>query len=138
MSTRLLTYGTFDTPHAGHAAFLRRCERFADEVIVAIRSDEMVEQLRGRPPVFSFDERAALIGALGYRVRESKESGCGLIEELRPDVLAVGSDWARRDIYARYDVDQDLLDAWGIALVYVPYTPNISTTILKERLRHAR
>jgi glycerol-3-phosphate cytidylyltransferase len=132
--TVALTFGTFDTPHAGHAAFLRRCERFADEVIVAVRSDDMVQQLRGCPPVFDFDERARLIGALGYQVRESKEPGRALIEELVPDVLAVGSDWARRDVLGRYDVDQDLIDRYGIALTFIPYTPGISTTELKRRL----
>lgn len=130
----LLTVGTFDCPHAGHAAFLRRCERFADQVIVAIRSDEMVVRNRGHKPVFTFAERAALIAALGYPVVESTEPGVELIRELEPDVLAIGSDWAGRDLYGRYHVDQHLLDSLGVTVAYVPYTPGISTTELKARL----
>lgn len=131
----LLTFGTFDCPHAGHAAFLRRCERHADRVVVAVRSDAMVLRLRGHAPVFAYRERAALIAALGYEVRESTEPGCGLVGEIRPDVLAVGSDWAAgRDWLGRIEVGQATLDALGIAAVYIPYTAGISTTELKRRL----
>jgi cytidyltransferase-like protein len=132
--TTLLTFGTYDTPHAGHAAFLRRCERFADRVVVAVRSDELVLRLRGRPAVFDYDERSQLIGALGYEVRMSVELGKDLVDQVAPDVLAIGSDWARRDWLSRIGVDQDLLDQRRIALVYVPYTPGISSTELKCRL----
>ena len=38
--TTLLTMGTFDVPHVGHAAFLRKCESFADQVIVGVNTDE--------------------------------------------------------------------------------------------------
>lgn len=132
--TTLLTFGTFDTPHAGHAAFLRRCERFADQVHVAVRSDKMVATLRGHPPVFTFEERAGLIGSLGYHVHESVENGAALVRSMVPDVLAIGSDWARRDWLGRLTTDQDTLDRLGIVLIYVPYTSGISTTELKRRL----
>lgn len=134
--SRLLTVGTFDTPHAGHAVFLRKCERFADHVTVVVRTDDVVGRLRGRFPVFGYDERAALINALGYEVLPSWDvSVKEIIEEVRPSVLAIGSDWAREDWLDRIGVDQDYLDEHGIALIYVPYTPNISTTELKRRLR---
>lgn len=132
--TTLLTFGTYDTPHAGHAAFLRRCERFADEVIVAVRSDAMVKQLRGKEPVFTFAERAAVIAALGYQVWESVEAGAALVDQIRPDVLAIGSDWPQSAWLTRLDISQDTLDTHGITLVIVPYTRGISTTELKRRL----
>lgn len=132
--TRLLTFGSYDCPHAGHAAFLRRCERFADEVVVAVRSDAMFEQLRGHPPVFTWAERAGAIDALGYTVIESTERGEELIERLRPQVLAIGSDWARKDWLARLGVDQDVLDIMRTTLIYVPYTPGISASEIKRRL----
>jgi cytidyltransferase-like protein len=132
--TTLLTFGTFDCPHAGHAGFLRRCERFADRVVVGIRSDTMVQILRGHPPVFSFKERAAVFRDLGYDVWESTEPGAQLVEQIDPDVLAIGSDWARRDWLGRIGMTQDQLDRRRIALIYVPYTPIVSATELKRRL----
>jgi cytidyltransferase-like protein len=136
--TVLLTFGTFDCPHAGHAAFLRRCERFADRVVVAIRSDDMVVRQRGHKPVFTFAERAAIVAALGYEVTESVEPGCGLVDAIRPDVLAIGSDWSQHDWLARLQVDQATLDVRGITLVFVPYTPGISASELKRRLGGAQ
>jgi cytidyltransferase-like protein len=132
--TTLLTFGTYDCVHAGHAAFLRRCERFADKVIVAVRSDDMVVRLKGHKPVFTFAERSALVVALGYEVLESVEPGAALVGQVRPDVLAIGSDWSQADWLTRLGIDQATLDAWGIATVFVPYTPGISTSELKRRL----
>lgn len=132
--TLLLTLGTFDTPHIGHAIFLRRCERFADRVVVGVNSDEFVASFKGVRPVYGWDERATLIRDLGYEVIANPSAGREIIERVRPEVLAVGSDWARRDYYAQIDVDQDWLDLRGITMVYIPYTPGISSTDLKERL----
>jgi hypothetical protein len=52
-----------------------------------------------------------------------------------PDLIVIGSDWARRDYYAQMQFDQDWLDERGIGLVYIPYTQGISSTAIKERLR---
>lgn len=132
--TLLLTLGTFDTPHMGHAIFLRRCERFADRVVVGVNSDEFVESFKGVRPVYGWEERATLIRDLGYEVVSNPSAGREVIGRVKPDVLAIGSDWARRDYYAQIDVDQDWLDLRGITMVYIPYTPGISSTDLKERL----
>lgn len=132
--TRLLTIGTFDTPHAGHAAFLRRCERFADEVVVGVNSDAFVERYKGHRPVYSEGERSALIRALGYRVLINDGPGRDLIERTEPNVIAIGSDWARRDYLAQIATPQAFLETRDIALVYVPYTRGISTTDIRHRL----
>lgn len=132
--SRLLTIGTFDIPHAGHAAFLRHCEKFADEVLVGVNSDAFVARYKGTAPVFDWYERADLIAELGYVVHENNGPGRGLIEQLRPNVIAIGSDWARRDYYAQIATPLEYFEENGITLVYIPYTTGISTTILKERL----
>lgn len=132
--TRLLTLGTFDLPHAGHAAFLRKCERFADEVVVGINSDGFVTRYRGTPPLFVERERSALVRALGYPTHLNDGPGRALIEELSPDVIAIGTDWARRDYHAQIATPLEFFEEHGIALVYIPYTPGISSTILRQRL----
>jgi|SRR5690606_20918075 len=134
--TTLLTLGTFDIPHAGHAAFLSVCERFADRVVVAVNTDEFVEAYKGQPPVFTYSERRDLIQAMGYEVVANPSAGRETIAMVEPDVIAIGSDWARRDYYAQIDVTQDFLDHRGISMVYIPYTYGISTTEIKRRLSH--
>lgn len=131
---RLLTIGTFDVPHIGHAAFLRKCEQFADEIIVGVNTDKFVEQYRGVAPVFSYSERRDLITELGYRVEGNDSAGRALIVRILPDVIAIGSDWARKDYYNQIDMSQDLMDAYDISMLYIPYTQGISSTDLKKRL----
>jgi len=50
------------------------------------------------------------------------------------DLVVIGSDWARRDYYKQMSFTQDWLDEHGIGLVYLPYTENISSTIIKARM----
>ena len=56
------------------------------------------------------------------------------IETVAPDLVVIGSDWARRDYYAQMGFTQDWLDERGIGLVYIPYTEGISSTAIKARL----
>lgn len=129
----VLTIGTFDTPHLGHASFLRQCE-FLGLVTVGLNSDAFVKKYKGVKPVFNFRERKALIKRMGYEVYANTDSGATLIKKLRPEYLVIGSDWARKDYYAQIGITQDELDELDITLVYVPYTKGISTTELKRRL----
>lgn len=134
MTATVLTIGTFDLPHIGHARLFRRCE-WLGRLVVGVNTDEFVISYKRHAPLYRFEERVALISLLGYEVRCNDSPGRELIEAVRPDYLAIGSDWARRDYYGQIDVDQDLLDALDVTMVYVPYTDGISTTDIKERLR---
>lgn len=130
----LLTIGAFDCPHAGHAAFLRRCEAFADRVIVGLRSDELVEKHKGAPAVFSFEERAQVLDQLGYEVRKSSGPGRDLIEATGPRLLAVGSDWSQDDFYARHEITADFIDDREITVLFIPRSHGISTSEIRRRL----
>jgi glycerol-3-phosphate cytidylyltransferase len=132
---RVLTLGTFGVPHMGHAAFLRRSEAFG-QLTVAINSDAFVERYKGSRPPFTEDERLAIVAALGYPVVLNDGPGREVIEALRPDVITIGTDWARRDYLAQIDVTQDRLDALGITIAYVPVRPaGISSTEIARRCR---
>jgi glycerol-3-phosphate cytidylyltransferase len=134
MSERtVLTIGTFDTPHIGHAYLFRECERFG-KLVVGINSDEFVEKYKGRRPLFSYEERSTLISTLGYTVIKNSSAGRECIEQVNPDILAIGSDWARKDYYSQIDVDQDFMDENNITMIYIPRVPNISSTEIKSRV----
>jgi len=130
--------GTFDTPHMGHAILLKECERYGENVVVGVNSDEFVESYKGRRPLYEYAERANLIESLGYVVVKNSSAGRELIEEIQPDVIAIGSDWARKDYYSQIDVDQDFLDANRIALVYIPRVGSLSSTELKARSQNGQ
>jgi glycerol-3-phosphate cytidylyltransferase len=130
------TGGTFDLFHSGHANLLRRCHQLGT-VIVALNTDEFIEQYKGKPPVCSYAEREAVLLACRWVDRVVPNIGGAdsklAIELEKPDIIAIGTDWARKDYYAQMQFDQDWLDERGIALIYIPYTQGISTTNLKAR-----
>ena len=56
------------------------------------------------------------------------------IENVNPDIIAIGTDWARKNYYEQMQFTQDWLDEKNIMLLYVPYTRGISSTEIKKRL----
>lgn len=137
MGLKVYTGGTFDLFHSGHVAFLKRCAEVGS-VTVSLNTDEFIAAYKGKPPVMSFAERKAVL--LGCKYVDSVVANVGgadsriAIELAQPDIIIIGSDWARRDYYAQMQFDQDWLDERGIGLAYIPYTQGISTTELKKRI----
>lgn len=134
---RVYTGGTFDLFHSGHVNFLKRCSEIG-AVTVALNTDSFIEFYKGSPPIMSFEDRKQVLLSCKYvdevveniGGKDSKDS----ILLCSPDIIVIGSDWARKDYYAQMGFTQDWLDKLGIGLCYIPYTPHISTTILKQRI----
>ena len=107
-------------------------------MVVALNTDEFIESYKGKPPVISFEDRRAVLLSCrsvsevipNFGGADSKTA----IEITAPDIVAIGSDWARRDYYSQMGFTQDWLDDRGISLLYIPYTTGISSTAIKARL----
>jgi cytidyltransferase-like protein len=138
MGLNIYTGGTFDLIHSGHVNFLRACAEIGD-VTVALNTDEFIEQYKGKPPIMSYYERFEVLSEFRCVTNIIPNSGGTdskpSIELAMPDIVAIGSDWARKDYYKQMGFDQDWLDERGISLMYIPYTPGISTTELKRRIQ---
>lgn len=134
----IYTGGTFDLFHSGHVNLLRRCSELGD-VVVSLNTDEFIKGYKGEPPVLSYQEREAVLNACMYVNKVVPNVGGGdskiAIELVQPDYIAIGSDWARKDYYSQMGFTQEWLDERGIGLMYIPYTKNISSTNIKNRLK---
>lgn len=139
MGLTLYTGGTFDLFHSGHVEFLKKCSDIADKVVVSLNTDEFIEKYKGKPPIISYWDRYTVLDACVYVDEVIPNSGGAdskpAIMEIEPDIIAIGSDWARRDYHSQMGFDQDWLDAWDISLMYIPYTKGISSTDIKARLK---
>jgi glycerol-3-phosphate cytidylyltransferase-like family protein len=118
--------------------FLRVCAEISDTVVVSLNTDEFIEAYKEKPPVISYKDRYEVLMACKYVDLVIPNSGGAdskpAIQEVNPDIIAIGSDWARKDYCAQMGFTQDWLDDRGISLVYIPYTAGISSTAIKARL----
>jgi glycerol-3-phosphate cytidylyltransferase-like family protein len=86
----------------------------------------------------TFEERKEVL--LGCRFVDRVIANVGgadskpAIELVMPDLIVIGDDWAKKDYYAQMQFTREWLSELDIQLVYVPYTPGISTTDLKKRI----
>lgn len=135
------TGGTFDLFHAGHVNFLYQCYKIAGKdghVIVGLNTDEFIEEFKGKPPVYTFEERKQLLNSCKYVYNVIENTGGAdskpAILEADADFIVVGSDWCKKDYYSQMKISQYWLNSLNITLIYVPYTEGISTTLLKQRI----
>ncbi len=133
MTLKVLTIGTFDIPHIGHASFLLRAALLGD-LTVGVNSDRFAESFKGEAPFFDEDERMDLIKHLGYPVRLNDGPGVELIEEMDPHLIAIGTDWLPKNYMAQIGVTREFLEERGHGIVFIPYTTGISTTEIRKRL----
>lgn len=134
------TGGTFDVLHAGHVNFFRQIKAlFPDcHLVVSLNTDEFIEAYKGKKPVFDYLERVQHIQWCGY-VDEIVENTGGAdskpaIEQVNPDVIAIGQDWLGRNYCQQMQFSPQWLTEKGISLIYIPHTDGISTTEIKARI----
>lgn len=137
MSQIIYTGGTFDLFHSGHVNFLRRCSELGD-VYVALNTDEFVESYKGYRPIISYEDRKEVLKSCRYVTdvvpNIGNQDSTIAIEMVEPSIIAIGSDWAKKDYYSQMGFTQDWLDRRGIGLVYFPYTENISSSLIRKNL----
>ncbi|MFQ6172038.1 adenylyltransferase/cytidyltransferase family protein [Oryzobacter sp. R7] len=129
MSERtVITFGTFDVFHVGHVRVLERAAALGDRLVVGVSADELNISKKGRPPVYSEDERMEIVKAMrvvdAVFLEESLEQKKDYILEHGADVLVMGDDWT-----GRFDWVGDVCE-----VVYLPRTPSVSTTGLIEHI----
>lgn len=138
---KVLTVGTFDLGHYGHAYLFEWCRKIAGltgEVIVSVNKDDFVERFKGKSPVLSYKERVALIKAFKdvdkVIPNELGEDSKPTILAVNPDVIVIGSDWLKKDYLKQMRFTPEWLEEQKIALMYIPRHLSISTSEIKKRL----
>ncbi len=126
---RVITYGTFDLLHYGHINLLKRAKALGDYLIVVLSSDEFNWIEKQKKCYFTYEQRRALLESIRYvdlvipeNNWEQKKSD---VHEYHIDTFVMGDDWKGKF---------DFLKEEGIEVVYLPRTPEISTTQIKQDL----
>lgn len=121
--------GVFDLLHAGHVNLLWRAKQLGDVLVVGVVSDSGAHAYKGRFPCDNSQLRIQRVERLGFvDVVELQHTTdpTPLLERFRPKVLVHGNDWKQ------LLQGQETLTRLGIEFVTLPYTPGVSTTLLRE------
>jgi D-glycero-beta-D-manno-heptose 1-phosphate adenylyltransferase len=126
--------GAFDLLHAGHVRYLEGARREADWLLVGVNSDASVARSKGvGRPIVPAAERAEIVAALesvDAVVVFEEDSPSALLDELKPDVHAKGTDYTSETVPER-----DVVARNGGRTVIVGDPKDHATTDLIERIR---
>ena len=126
---RIITHGTFDLLHYGHINLLRRAKELGDHLIVALSTDEFNWKEKKKKSYFSYEKRKALLESIRYVdlviPEENWDQKRSDVKEYHIDTFVMGDDWK-----GKFDSLSDICE-----VVYLPRTPEISTTKIKSDLK---
>lgn len=134
----VFTNGCFDLIHSGHVDYLVKAKRMGDILVLALNSDSSIKRIKGdKRPILNQDERAFIVSNLkpvDYVTFFDEDTPAEIINDLIPDVLVKGADWAIDKIVGREIVEANGGEVRTIKFVNDQSTSNI-IKIIKERYK---
>ena len=125
---RVITYGTFDLLHYGHINLLRRAKELGDYLVVVLSTDEFNWNEKQKKCYFSYEDRKKMLEAIRYVdlvvPEENWDQKRSDVQKYNIETFVMGDDWK-----GKFDFLKDLCE-----VVYLPRTPDISTTQIKKDL----
>ncbi len=116
--------------HYGHINLLRRAKKMGDYLIVALSTDEFNWNSKHKKTYFTYDKRKQLLEAIRYVdlviPEKNWDQKVNDMKLYQIDTFVMGDDWTGKFDY--------LSEKTGIKVVYLPRTPEISTTQIKKDL----
>jgi D-glycero-beta-D-manno-heptose 1-phosphate adenylyltransferase len=105
----VMANGCFDVLHVGHVRYLQAAKALGGKLIVALNDDNSVRLLKGNGrPVMPGKERAEILAALepvDVVVIFSEPDVRALLNDIRPDVQAKGTDYTKDSVPERETVN---------------------------------
>jgi len=133
------TSGTWDLFHIGHLRFIEAASRLGDKLVVGVTTDDFAASYKGIPPTIPFMQRRAIVAALrcvDATVPARFPLDIVPMVEYGITIRAVGPDYGGGNRQPRGHIETiEWMRDQGIEVVYIPRTPDVSTTLIKERIR---
>ena len=130
---RVFTSGSFDLFHVGHLNSLEKSAALGDELIVGVSTDELIEKYKGMKPIIPFEQRFRIVQSIKCVTKVVKQVKLTEIAQLQReniDIVTIGDDWVDKYLEGLEWMKQQP----GKEVVYFPYTPGVSTTIIKRQI----
>ena len=122
-----------DLFHYGHLKFLEAASKVGDRLIVGVSTDEFYQEWNKKEPIIPYEQRRAIVEAICFVDEvvplEALEQPLELMKARGVTVRAINEP-ASRGIYKEHP-------EWKGDLEYavIPRTPNISTTMIREKIK---
>jgi len=129
--------GGFDMLHVGHLNILRAARARCGRLVVGVATDEALVAMKGRAPVIPHRERLELVASIRFvdDVVTDFSQDKRIAWRHHPfDVLFKGDDWLGTAKGERLEAEMAEV---GARVVYLPYTPSTSSTMLRQFLTTA-
>lgn len=127
------TQGCFDMFHVGHLNLLNNAKKQCDYLVVGVNSDALVESYKNKVPVICEEFRKAIvenIKAVDRAVIVNTLDKLEILKTVPFDIIFIGDDWKGS---ARWSETRQTLKQYGIDVVFLPYTQNISSSLLRTQ-----
>ena len=127
------TQGCFDMFHVGHLNLLNNARSQCDYLIVGVNSDALMESYKHKTPVICEEFRKTIvenIKAVGEAHIVNTLDKLEILDSIAYDVIFIGDDWRGSE---RWNATTDALKKRGIDVVFLPYTQNVSSSLLREK-----
>ena len=121
--------------YVSYLNLIKNAKRRCDYLIVGVNTDELVESYKNKRPIVPLEERAEIVRSIKYvdeviitNTLDKKE----IWDKIRFDEIYIGDDWKGNERWERTGKE---MEALGARLVYLPYTKDTSSTMLREKLK---
>lgn len=122
---KVITFGTYDLFHIGHTNILKRSIEYGD-LVVGVSTDELNSK-KGKISINNLEKRKSDVYNSTYAIEIFDEERLELkneyIKKYKCNLLIMGDDW------------KNAFNECDCACLYLPRTPGISTTMLKEKMK---
>ena len=92
---KVMAFGSFDTLHKGHEAYLKEAKSYGDYLIVIVARNENIARFKCRKPKHDESYRLNQVKKLDFvdeAVLGHKDDILKVLEEYKPDVICLGYD----------------------------------------------
>lgn len=129
----VMANGCFDVLHVGHVRYLKAAKELGGKLVVAVNADDSVRGLKGQGrPVMPEEERAEILAALepvDAVVIFPERDVRALLNEIRPDVQAKGTDYTADSVPER-----DVVTSYGGRVAIVGDPKDHSATAIIQQI----
>jgi|TARA_B110000858_G_C17797255_1_gene473188 phosphoenolpyruvate phosphomutase / 2-hydroxyethylphosphonate cytidylyltransferase len=136
MTKKVYVGMSVDLIHEGHINIIKEAAKLGT-VTIGLLTDKAIASYK-RLPYMPYDNRKLIISEIkGVHnvIQQNAHSYKENLLDLKPDYVVHGNDWREGSQKKIRDEVIDILKGWGGELVEIPYTKDISSSILNKNIK---